>query len=131
MNDQAMDYEYLVRRAFQCGRLGVTGANADNYRGLEMAEARYSTEMKKGQTKNEERAKELLFKYGQKIGEVSSYVESAINHVQKNYNSELTDEQKKILSECTIKLPTNSTDELFKVVKSAEAVMIELGLYPQ
>lgn len=39
MNDEAMDYEYLVRRAFQCGRFGVVDANADNYRGLESAEA--------------------------------------------------------------------------------------------
>ena len=35
MEEYAMSYEYLIRRIFQCGRYGVAGANADEYRRLE------------------------------------------------------------------------------------------------
>ena len=33
--EMALEYEYLIRAAFNCGRCGVAGANADIYRGLE------------------------------------------------------------------------------------------------
>lgn len=34
----AMDYEFLLRRVYHCGRSGVKGADADVYRKLEHAE---------------------------------------------------------------------------------------------
>lgn len=34
----AMEYEFLLRRVYHCGRHGVKGADADVYRRLELAE---------------------------------------------------------------------------------------------
>jgi hypothetical protein len=36
---EAMHYEYLLRRVYNCGRHGVDGADADYYRSMEFAEA--------------------------------------------------------------------------------------------
>lgn len=39
---EAMEYEFLLRRVYNCGRRGVSGADADIYRQMEHAERAYT-----------------------------------------------------------------------------------------
>lgn len=62
MNDsKAMSYEILVRRAYNCGRYGRKGADADIYRSLEYLEHHSSSNSK--YVKDYSKQLELVKKY--------------------------------------------------------------------
>lgn len=70
--EMALEYESLIRAAFNCGRYGVAGANADIYRGLER-EAHLAGSEEGGR-----------FELGLIMGRVVAYIENALKTVQKS-----------------------------------------------
>lgn len=71
---EAMDYEYLIRAVFKCGRTRRFGADADIFRGLERASVPFP-----GQKSIDQ------YKLGFKIGEVTAYLYTALYEVQEQY----------------------------------------------
>ena len=131
----ALHYEYLIRRAHQCGRYGVKGANADVFRGLERAEVLYRTEkenQEKGKSKQWNKTlEELAFDYGKKSGEVSAYINTAIKKVLNDYENKLTDEQKEELENCEIELIDSNISKIENVIEKAQEIMIKIELFPK
>ena len=73
--DKAIEYEYLIRSAFNCGRCGVVGANADTYRSLERQVASANSE------------KDDQFELGFAMGRVVTCIENALKKVQKEHSA--------------------------------------------
>ncbi len=132
--NDAMNYEYLIRRAHKCGRFGVEGANADTFRHLSMAEIRYRTEKEniaKGKSRETNAAlDELAFDYGSRAGKVAAYIGIAIEKVLKDHNAALSESQKEELENCKVELISPSIKTLYKVIAEADAIMLNIGLYP-
>ncbi len=86
--EMALEYESLIRAAFNCGRYGVAGANADIYRGLER-EAHLAGSEEGGR-----------FELGLIMGRVVAYIENALKTVQKKHstNREFTEKIDECLS---------------------------------
>lgn len=131
----ALSYEMLIRRAFQCGRYGVKGADADIYRRLERAEILYRTEKEnkeKGLPKQwNETIEDLAFKYGQKCNEVCNYIGIAINKVLKDYSTKLSDVQKRKLESYAVELSGADLKKIESIIDKSEKEMIRIELYPQ
>jgi hypothetical protein len=88
----AMGYEYLVRRAYQCGRFGSPGANADIYRKMERAF--YSLTIPTVSNKTKEG---LEYDCRHEAATVRSYVLDAINKGMKQIYDEADNEKLKLL----------------------------------
>ncbi|MHA4895634.1 hypothetical protein ACXZ1K_12845 [Pedobacter sp. PWIIR3] len=77
-DDNAMSYEYLIRRAHQCGRYGVAGADADTYRSLVRNASTYYSEMEAIKNKTERKwlrnEQEMLADYMRSCGELKGYM---------------------------------------------------------
>lgn len=131
----AMRYEYLMRRAFQCGRHGVAGANADIFRRLNHAEELYRTEKeneRNGRPKQWLKSSdELYYEYASICGEVAAYIDTAIRKVLMDYAYKLNEEQKQILNACRTKLSHPSYETIENVLDTSEKIMVELKLFPQ
>lgn len=136
MDDYAMQYEYLIRRAHSCGRRGVSGADADIYRRFTRNANHYFTNKKnieKGLPSTRTNSLDELYgKYMRELGEVSANLKSAIRHVYKNYESKLTSTQFDDLQKCSSNLSSDdlSLDSLKGIIDEADKIMLEIGLYP-
>lgn len=127
MNDShAMSYEYLIRRAHQCGRHGVAGANADDYRRLQR-NYHYFVENKSSSKSRDE----LLSAYMATAGEIAGFIKTAIRVVIKTHESKISDNQYNALEDIEVSLITPDIDKLNKAVEDGEKIMLELGLYPK
>jgi len=133
--NDALNYEYLIRRAHQCGRFGVEGANADIFRHFSMAEISYRTEkenIKNGKPRATNKdIEELLFDYASRAGKVAAYIGTAIEKVLKDYDSKLSDEQKEELENCKVDLITPDFETIEKVINKANDIMQKIDLYPK
>lgn len=129
-----MNYEYLIRRAYNCGRHGVAGANADVYRGLERNHARYTQAMH--EIENDlprtwgQDITEMNYNLGVSSGEVSAYISSAIKKVEADHADNLSEEQIAELDNCKAELNSPNMDVIEDILERAETVMLDLGLYP-
>ena len=121
MDDNAMNYEYLIRRANQCGRHGVAGADADTFRRLQRLALKY----------NKNRTEKDLREYMVSAGEVSAYIKTACQLVIKKFDGKLSDDQYNELEEVMLSLIEPNLDKLSKAVQRAQIVMLEVGLYPK
>ena len=124
MNDYAMRYEYLIRRAFNCGRFGVSGANADVFRGLERDFVHFRDN--KGINSPEER----MQKYAFSCGEVATYIKFAVEKFAKKFDNELTEEQKQEVEDIVSLLYDATINEIEQAIDRGEALMLEKGVYP-
>lgn len=130
----AMDYEYLIRRANNCGRHVVEGADADIFRRLERDYSMYNTSL--NQIKNNlprtwgQDINEMNFNLGLRMGEVSAHINSAIRKVQNEYEDALSQEQYRVLSECMVELDSPSIDIINSAIEKSGEIMQGLGLYP-
>lgn len=131
MDEFAISYEYLIRRAHKCGRHGVAGANADTYRGFERAYAEYN-EAKSGKLRFTTKTPEQAFgNYMLRCGEISAYLLTAIDKVRRECIKELSSKQNKKLEDLEILLISPDIEKIEKTIKKAQDIMIEIGLYPQ
>lgn len=121
MNDYAMDYEHLIRRAHQCERYGVTGANADSYKRLERSSNIYFAD----------KTEKNLSAYMAHAGEVSSYIKIALESVRKRFDKELTDEQYNELEAIQNHINFSNIDKINEAIARANKVMKDINLFPK
>lgn len=134
-DDNAMKYEYLIRRAYQCGRHGVAGADADTYRRLLRNASIYYSE-KEAIKNNTERLwnkseTEMFADYMLACGEIKAYIFTAIGQVKRKYEDQLTDDQYNKLEDIEVSISKPDLEKITNGIVRAEAVFLELGLYPK
>ncbi|HIB36344.1 hypothetical protein [Mesonia sp.] len=130
----ALEYEYLIRRAHNCGRYGVEGANADEYRALERSSALYATALNEiennlPRTRRTD-IKDLAFNYGKNAGEISTYIRIAIEKVQSDLEGQLNEEEQEELENCKADLNEPTIVQIDGVIERAQAIMIDHKLFP-
>lgn len=124
MNENALNYEYLIRRAFQCGRYGVPGANADVFRALEMSYVlnRDNNDINQSEI--------LLFNYAFGCGEVATYIITAIDKFANDFEENLTAEQKEEVDDLISHLNNSRIEQIEHAIQRAQELMITYGRYP-
>ena len=134
-DDNAMGYEYLIRRAHQCGRYGVAGADADTYRRLLRHASIYYSEMEaiKNNTERKWRKSEteMLTDYSLSCGEIKGYVMTAIDRVKRDFEDTLSDEQYNELEEVEVLLIKPDLNKITEAIIRAEKVFLDLKLFPK
>lgn len=112
---KAMDYEYLIRAVFKCGRTRRFGADADIFCGLESASVSFP-----GQKSVDH------YNLGFKVGEVTAYLHTALYEVQEQYedNKEFTSK----IDKCLEYLYKPSLEDIYKCIEEAWVAFKEIGL---
>lgn len=124
MKERALDYEHLVRRAFKCGRYGVSGANADVFRSLERNFVLNKNNVDSSKTE------EMLFKYSFSCGEVATYIKTAVEKFGKDYEDQFTPEENQEIEDLISLLNRAKMEQIEEVIDRAQKLMITYGLYP-
>lgn len=131
----AMNYEYLIRRAHQCGRYGVAGANADTYRGFLRNASMYYSEMEAIKNKKPRHSTQseegMLSDYMCTCGEVKAYIMTAIDTVKRKYEVKLSDDQYNELENIEVLLIKPNLEKITESIERAEKVMLGIELFPQ
>ena len=128
----AIDYEYLIRKAFQCGRHGAPGANTDIYRRYERNQDLYSQalieiERDKPRTWLQD-LNEMAYELGVAAGQVVIYIEMAIYRVKKDFENQLTDEQTEQLESCGSLLFDPSRENIEAAIDKVHHIFSDLNL---
>lgn len=128
----AMFYETLIRKAYNCGRYGGPGANADIFRTYERAQLRYRENLEaiknnKPKTWNQS-IEELAFIAGQEAGEVATYINVALEHVKKMYEDQLSSDQKERFEECRMLLTEPTEKNVGDALEKGHELFTELRL---
>ena|SRR3990167_7742885 len=130
--ENALAYEYLIRRVHQCGRYGVEGADADIYRELENAEVLYRTGkeyFENGKLQQQNKSLEYVaFDYGEKCGEITVHIKIAIEKIFTNYSNNLNDEQKEELENCKIELIRPDLSKIKNTIEKVEEIILKIGV---
>ncbi len=127
-DNNAMSYEVLIRRAHQCSRYKVPEADADLYRSLQRKAMSYE------QSKNSiiPKTQNHFAEYMQSCGQISAYIDTAIEKVLIEYYSRLNTSQKNELTSIQDLLSTTPhLKEITEAIARAEKVFLDLELYPQ
>ncbi|MGB1315462.1 MAG: hypothetical protein ACPG4Y_05545 [Chitinophagales bacterium] len=131
-DNNAMGYEYLIRRAHQCGRYGVSGANADEYRRLIRKANMYISE--KALVENNqprqwgEPLEKMLADYMVSLGQIIAYIKTATSKVQNDHYNDLTTVQREELEEVEMLMHEANIESITEAIDRANAVFKELGL---
>jgi len=125
MDDYALRYEYLLRRAFQCGRFGVPGANADTFRVLERNFVYFRDNA------ITDKHDEHLRKYAFYCGSVSTYIVTAVEKFTKDFDKQLTTEQNQEIEDVLMLLHDGTIETIEQAIDRGESLMLLYGLYPQ
>jgi len=133
-NHGAMDYEYLIRRSFQCGRSDSKGANADIYRRLERSYGHFVRESeaeKTGKPRNWNKSvSELEAEYKSDLRVVAGYVDAAIVKAIQNFSGTLSSVQQEQLSGYRKHLINPSPEDVEEVIEKAQDIMVEAKIFP-
>ena len=113
-NMKALDYEYLIRAVFKCGRYGVAGADADIYCRLERA------------TWGEPSRVVDPFKLGVRVGEVAAHIENALESVKEKYPHDEGFIEK--IEECICLLVNPTKEKIDECIDKAWEVFRSIGL---
>ena len=119
-----MDYEYLLRAAYNSGRDVVRGINADVFDGLERKEIKYKNALKTSQN-----IKEATFQFGIKVGEVATQISMAIEHVLRERKDSFSKEQIDELKNCKYVLfelnsDTDVVDKICEIIERVNKVIL-------
>ena len=126
----AMNYEYLIRRVYNCGRNYKKGADADIYRRF-IRKARIFKDKQDGKFVNSIKTEQdLLNDYQNELVNVVHHIDKAILHTLNNHSSVLSNPQLNDLKECRLLLDKPSVSNVVSVIAKAEKIMIDIGLYP-
>ena len=126
----AMSYEYLIRRANQCGKNGVAGADAEVYRCFERKQAMYRVAKSSGKPKNNSKIIDLAHEAGESCKEIAVYIHTGLEKVLKEFDHLFSEEQKAILNQCLTDLTNPTMENIESVIDSSEKVFIEVGAFP-
>jgi hypothetical protein len=132
MEDNAMDYEILIRKAFNCGRHGVYGADADIYRRYERNQLMYETNLNEIKN-NKPRSwgqpiEEMAYLAGLGAGKVSSNIKNAVGYVKREYKERLTSDKYDELDENTDLLHEPSFKNIGEAIHGINGIFSDLGL---
>lgn len=131
----ALQYEHLIRRAYQVGRFGNSAANADIFRDYEKAFSVYNSEKELEENNRPKQwgipANQLKKEYLKLSTGIVFNIDNAINKFISIYRKELTDEQLDTLLDCKTQLQKSNYKSICKVINDAEEVMVELGVFPK
>lgn len=113
---EAMEYEFLLRRIYNCGRRGVPGADADIYRKMEHAERAYSLDLENIKNRtvriSNQSIEEMQYEYERECVSLWLYISKAVGKAIQEYGYKLTKDE---LSKLT-KLAKRPTDLSKKVI---------------
>lgn len=130
----AMSYEYLIRRAHNCGRHGVEGANADIYRAMERDIDLHITALNEIENNLPrswgEDIKILESQSRNSAAEVAYHIVNAIWKAKSRLNFSLTDEEQRVFDDCKAEMYTPTIEKILDVIKKAEDIMVKHGLFP-
>lgn len=116
-----MSYEFLIRRAHNCGRYGVKGANADIYRELERDSSLYATALNEIENNLPrtwgENVKDIANRCQKNSENVADHIFFAIKKVQSNLNSSLTEEDQEVFEQCKSELNRPTFEKINAVIE--------------
>ncbi|MBA3898918.1 MAG: hypothetical protein H0X62_01715 [Bacteroidetes bacterium] len=134
MKELALDYEYLIRRCHQCGRYGVPGANADTYRGLITKSIRYKEAKEKNEKGKSEASLETFIEasneYFYRLGEVTAYLDTALEIGKKKFKSQLSETDIDNLDKIQEELYNADLDRIDTIIKKAEKIFVNAKIFP-
>ncbi len=122
-NNYELEYEYLIRKAFGCGKDGVAGANANDFSDFLVAQTSYE----KGILENKpeiDAANQASFNKGI----IVAFLRNAIIHVMNKHRDTLSSVQYSELDECNGNLQQPSKEDILKVMERVNKVFRELHL---
>lgn len=111
----SMDYEYLIRAVFKCGRMNRFGANADIFRSLERI---FISSL------DEKNVDQYLL--GVKTGEVAAYLNNALCEVIEQHRD--NDDFVSKIEKCKEYLYSPSFKSIYKCIEETWIVFKEIGL---
>ena len=129
----AMNYEYLIRKIYHCGRGGVEGADADIYRRMERVERIYLLEEdniknKKPRIRFDE-IEDLEDDYRRQASIVGQYIIKALNKLLKDHSENLTSTDQTKINHHILELGHRSTSKsINEAISKVEPILMELGL---
>lgn len=133
--DNSISYEYLLRRAYQCGRYGASGADADVYRAFLRKAEIYFNDKCAIDSLTPRRwnitEEELFADYMVAAGQISSYIRMAIKHAKRMYEDQITASQFEQLEVIEISLRHPDLDILNSSITNLNVIFEEIGLFPQ
>lgn len=115
-----MNYEYLIRGAFKCGRGAVYGANADVYRTFQGSDSDYQ------KTKTEV----LAYTFGVNAGGVAANLSSAMYKVISDNEKTISPEQIENFERMYSILQAPTLENVDNVIAEIQPIFIELGIFP-
>ena len=125
----AMGYEYLIRKAYNCGKQSQYGANADFFRKYEVELAKYYLCRDENISAISNLSeKELAYNVDIECGKISSYIESAISKVLNEDSEKLSEDQKEVLENCIVKLLKPTKEKIEDSIEQANKIFSEIGL---
>lgn len=123
----AMAYEFLIRRVYQCGRNGIEGADADIYRKMEHAESHLNDPHWR-KTKEEKE-----YDYRSAFVEVKNHVANAIKKGSEKVKFKLSKEEESHLYRMlnTVRrIDFYNKEELDEIIDKADEIFSKQGLQP-
>lgn len=132
MDDNAISYEFLIRRAHNCGRYGAAGANADIFRELQRLAHIYLSEKEAIKEKKErlwsKSEDEMLTEYMFSAGEVSAYTKTAIDLLKRKYKEKLSEDQYAELGSVESSLSFSNLETINTAIERVETVLNNIEL---
>ena len=95
-----MNYEGLLRAAYNCGRDHTRGIDADSFNGL----------LRKEQAFKKSKDVKTAYEFGIKAGEILTQISLAIEQIINDERFDLSKEQQKVLKEQKLKLISPDID---------------------
>ncbi|MFC4212480.1 hypothetical protein GJU39_16925 [Pedobacter petrophilus] len=132
---EAMEYEYLMRSVYQCGRGGAPGADADYYRKMEHAERAYKLDVENIKNRvmriSTKPIEDLKYEYEIECNSIWLYVSKAISKATETFRHKFSDAEISELRSLT-KRPTKLNKETIdKTIDIASEVFIKHEIQPQ
>jgi len=118
----ALFYEYLIRRVFNCGRTSKNGANADIFRKMERSFHSIETSYMLGSKEDKE------YTFRGNFAEVREYVSWALLKSLNRISGEAAAKIKELLSE--LNMDFYDKERLEEIIKEANDIFIREGLVP-
>ena len=127
MNDNAMTFEYLIRRCYNTGRYGKPCADADIYRSLQLS----AIELADARVKNNSKALDKAIKeYNKELGKVTECTIKALATGITKFKSKLSEEDTAKLHNLINELADANMQTLEKVMLESEAVFVRNQIFP-
>ncbi|MGH1337249.1 MAG: hypothetical protein ACRBFS_14090 [Aureispira sp.] len=125
---KAMEYEYVMRRIYNCGRNYRKGADADIFRRFMRNASTYRDKVD-GKFVNNTRTKEKLETiHESSMTDVVSHLRNGLRFTLSSHKDRFSSEQITKLEKCSQLLVQPSIEDVLDVVDYAQNVLVEAGI---